>query len=259
MTFEEIEECFYDVFKLQSFLYKLQQCGENSEEMIYISKLIERFKINKPPRGITQTTLLRNTFQFSDSEECFQNFALVCKSWHTAVETTKFRNQSPPNYVLKYNPPSPSRLTKILSAFDCLELNSYSLGHKWITRMLDHVLSDTKYLKKIKLVYYSDPNEYEFDPNTNPGNIFPIVKDYFLKLVKKHKDTLKILHSPFFTLPAENILNFQQLQIYSTDLIDSLEDTQNTDFFWKPVLLKFLHTIFKQFKISILSIFKRIN
>jgi hypothetical protein len=56
MKIEAIENCFNDDFKKQSFLCKLKQCGENSEEVTLVSNLIKKFRINKPPRGVQQTT-----------------------------------------------------------------------------------------------------------------------------------------------------------------------------------------------------------
>jgi len=164
MDFKKIENCFNDEFKRKAFLYKLKQCGENSLEMISIQHMLEKFKIHNPPRGIilTQTTILKHTFQFVLAKDCFQNFTLVCKSWNLAVETTKFKNQSPPYQVCKLcSPPSLTRLSKVLSSFDTLYMNFNSppfLSDRQFARsrsvvpinenLLDQILCKMKFFEK---------------------------------------------------------------------------------------------------------------
>ena len=46
--------------------------------------------------GIHQKTIIQHTLRFSDAEECFQNFRLVCKSWKNAVETIRFNRMAGP-------------------------------------------------------------------------------------------------------------------------------------------------------------------
>ena len=52
-------------------------------------------KMNKALRGIDEKTTLQHTFKFTDPDECFQSFRLVCKSWRDAVETIKFNRTVP--------------------------------------------------------------------------------------------------------------------------------------------------------------------
>jgi hypothetical protein len=60
--------------------------------------------------------------------------------------------------------------------------------------------------------------DFNFHPDTNPDEKFSILKNLFFKLVAKHKDSLKELKSPYFTLPKENVLDFSNLKLYSTSL-----------------------------------------
>jgi hypothetical protein len=48
-----------------------------------------------------------------------------------------------------------------------------------------------------------------------------------LKLVAKHKDTLKVLSLPYFTLPSANQLDYKNLKIYST----TMDSENNFEFF----------------------------
>jgi len=199
--------------------------------MISIQHMLEKFKIHNPPRGIilTQTTILKHTFQFGLAKDCFQNFTLVCKSWNLAVETTKFKNQSPPYQVCKLcSPPSLTRLSKVLSSFDTLYMNFNSppfLSDRQFARsrsvvpinenLLDQILCKMKFLKKIQFVCSSV--RFGFDAIKNPNYEFYVLKPFFLKLVSKHQDTLKFLSIPhFFSLPTENQSDYTNLKIYSS-------------------------------------------
>jgi hypothetical protein len=167
MNFKKIENCFNDEVKRASFLYKLKQCGENSSEMACIRNLLVKFKTNNPPRGITQTTILRHTFQFSSGTDCFQNFGLVCKSWNLAVEKTKFKNQSPPTCVFECSPPSLTRLSKILSSFDTLKFGQQFPEDVVNENRLNQILCDMKFLKKIQF-FKKRIRRANFHPDTNP-------------------------------------------------------------------------------------------
>jgi hypothetical protein len=76
--------------KRKDFILKLKNSGENSMECQYLRKSMTNYKMTSPPRGIHQTTILKHTFQFSNTLECFQSFRYVCKSWKFSVETSKF-------------------------------------------------------------------------------------------------------------------------------------------------------------------------
>jgi len=76
--------------KRKDFILRLKQAGEISEEFQAIRNAMSSLRVNKPPREVNQTTILRHAFQYCDGMEAFQNFRLVSKSWKLAVEDTKF-------------------------------------------------------------------------------------------------------------------------------------------------------------------------
>jgi hypothetical protein len=73
-----------------------------------------------------------------------------------------------------------------------------------------------KFLKKIEFSYFT--RNPDFHPESNPDEYFSFLKNYFLKLVTKYKDSLHTIKSPFFTLPKGDVLEFSNLKLYSTEL-----------------------------------------
>ena len=51
---------------------------------------LKMHQTRQTPRGIHQKTIIQHTLRFSDVDDCFQKFRLVCKTWKDAVETIRF-------------------------------------------------------------------------------------------------------------------------------------------------------------------------
>merc|ERR1711925_58495 len=83
--------------KHEEFILRLKNAGQNSSPVLHVQNAMVELKMNKALRGIDEKTILQHTFKFTDSDECFQSFRLVCKSWKDAVETIKFNRTVPYN------------------------------------------------------------------------------------------------------------------------------------------------------------------
>ena len=84
-------DCLENKEKLSEFIFKLKFAGENSERFHALRKVMELFKMNKPPRGIEQKHIVQHILKFTTpTTENFKNFRLVSKSWKNSVETVRF-------------------------------------------------------------------------------------------------------------------------------------------------------------------------
>merc|ERR1712034_60837 len=79
--------------KHEEFILRLKNAGQNSSPVLHVQTAMVELKMNKALRGIDEKTILQHTFKFTDPDECFQSFRLVCKSWKDAVETIKFNRE----------------------------------------------------------------------------------------------------------------------------------------------------------------------
>jgi len=90
------------------------------------------------------------------------------------------------------------------------------------------------YLKNIEFNFLTP---YNFHVITNPGTNFPILKEFFSKLIFKNRETLQNLSTPFFTLPEieDEDHYLKNLQKYSTQLVKN----QNNFSFFENCIQKF--------------------
>ena len=98
------------------------------------------------------------------------------------MELSRRNNKiSLPKYVFKCSPPSLARLSKILSSFDTLEFSFKTFsGHVVNEDLLNQILCDMKFLKKIQ---FADLNyRFNFHPDKNPTPEFSILKTLFFEI-----------------------------------------------------------------------------
>jgi len=106
---------------------------------------------------LTKKTILQHTLRFSDEDECFEKFRLVCKSWKDAVETIRFNRFV--NYKFFYN------LDEKITSHEILPANYLS-----------------KYLKLFRKLCMSLDLE-------NKNKIFSLVLNNMKKLNEIHADS----------------------------------------------------------------------
>jgi len=87
MDFDKVFNILKEEGSREEFLVRLKQVGETSQEFQSLSEIMLSLGMDKTPRHVYDTTILQNTFTFSEPFECFTKFRLVCKSWKFAVET----------------------------------------------------------------------------------------------------------------------------------------------------------------------------
>jgi hypothetical protein len=199
--------------------------------LVDIQNLIKRCSL--PHKAIFVKTHLRNTFQFCEAEECFKTFSLVCKTWHSAVESTKFINQSLPQTLFK-SPLSVEHLQKLLFSFKSLFFSETTFKQESFNAISSLILTNMKFLKQIRFQFFVE--DLEFHPETNPDAFFTILNSFFVQLIQRNKESLKELESPFFTFPGLSNLELSHLNVYSTDLDAELDF--NFDYF-KSCMNKF--------------------
>jgi hypothetical protein len=95
MDFEEVISCLQDREKCAEFVARLKTAGANSNPVFNVEDAMVELKMNRTPRGIDEKTTLQHTFRFTEVDECFQSFRLVCKSWQNAVETSRWDKHLP--------------------------------------------------------------------------------------------------------------------------------------------------------------------
>lgn len=93
MNIDEVFYCFTNDSKRYDFLYKLETLGENSPEFQAIKNVLISLNMNQSPKGMHQSTNLKQIFQFCDARECFKNFRLVSKSGNLQWKIISITNQ----------------------------------------------------------------------------------------------------------------------------------------------------------------------
>jgi len=206
MQLEEILSFLENEEKRNRLIYKLKHAGEDSKQIHAFKEIINSFNLNKTPKGIYQTTLLQNTFQFCEPKESFLNLRLVCKSWKHAVETIRYnwaldleklsdfaQNGEIPIYYAKYI----KIFKKIEIWIDSEFLTNYD---KIITYILNHV----KKINDIWLgsdVCLADTHNFE---------------SFLLQLLQNSQTTLTGLWFPgikIFDIPIISLPNITQIVV----------------------------------------------
>jgi hypothetical protein len=93
MNFDEVIACLENTGNLEVFIARLKKAGKHSSPFLHLQNSMNELKMHPvlcTPRGIHQKTIIQHTLRFSDAEDCFLQFRLVCKSWKDAVETIQF-------------------------------------------------------------------------------------------------------------------------------------------------------------------------
>jgi hypothetical protein len=75
--------------KREEFIARIKNADKQSKPFLNLQTAMTEVKMHKTPRAIDQKIIIQHTLRFSEIEECFQNFRLVCKSWKDAVETIR--------------------------------------------------------------------------------------------------------------------------------------------------------------------------
>jgi hypothetical protein len=132
--------CLEITEKHEEFIARLKNAGENSSAVLHLQKAMTELKMHQTPRGIDQKTIIQHTLRFSNEDECFQKFRLVCKSWKDAVETIRFNRFMDDEFF--YNWDDKISLQEILPA-------SYLAKYLPLFRKLDMPFMDLKNKNKI--------------------------------------------------------------------------------------------------------------
>jgi len=90
MNFEEVIACLQNTDKREEFIARLKNAGKQSTPFLNLQSAMTELKMHKTARGIDQKTTIQHTLRFSDVDDCFQKYRLVCKSWKDTVETIRF-------------------------------------------------------------------------------------------------------------------------------------------------------------------------
>ena len=124
-------------------------------------------KMNKALCGIDEKTILQHTFKFTDPDEWFQIFRLVCKSWKDAVETIKFNRAQPDS--LFWNIDKIIKNGFFISPFfgkylQCFKKLHAPMASFFFRKQTSHHFSCFKQHVQIKfhpIVFFSSPNKHE--------------------------------------------------------------------------------------------------
>jgi hypothetical protein len=218
LTFLENEE------KRSDLIYRLKHAGEDSKQVHAFEEIITSFNLHKSPRGIDQTTLLQNTFQYCEPKECFESFRLVSKSWKYAIENMRFNVKLDLEEIVEFeqNGKFPIFYTKYVKVFKkiafFLDENVLIKWNLFSAFILNHVK---------KLNFISLETDGDLPPNFN---------DFLLQFLKNSQITLQtlcfhnnqIINMPIISLPNVSQIYFYVIQEYQNHI-------SNFDMFMKTI------------------------
>jgi len=203
MNFEEVVACLKNTEKREEFILRLQNAGENSKPFLHVQSAMVELKMNKAPRGIDEKTILQHTLKFTDPDECFQSFRLVCKSWKDAVETIKFNRTVPSKIfinidkIIKNGLPILPYFEKYLQCFKKLwapmEILASENGHLITSLILNN-------MGKLNSIWFEATNL------TLPETVNP----FMLQMLKNSHETLQTTRISRFCIPD---ISFPKLKI----------------------------------------------
>jgi len=226
MDFEEVLACLQDTEKCQAFVAKLKNAGKHSKAFFNLRNVMTELRMNKKPHGIDQKTIIQHTLRFTEVDECFQSFRLVCKSWKDAVETIRFNRMvgsdffNKLNHTLEFHGTVPPYTTKYLQAFRKLHFPIDLLDNYWdenVHEICSLILSSMQNLNTINFKV------------SLPGNDFTLSvlnEIFILKMLLNSKETLQTLHISKFTLPHKKFLKLSTLELKIGEEYMSLHEFQ---------------------------------
>jgi len=243
MDFEEVMACLEITKRREEFIARLKNAGENSSAVLHLQKAMTELKMHQPPRGIDQKTIIQHTLRFSDVDECFQTFRVVCKSWKDAVETIRFNRvvgneffyNLDDNFDKISQEISPaSYLGKYLPLFRKLYMPLMDLTNE--NKIFPLVVNNMKKLNEI--IFATDGEEIceQFD-------------SFAFQILQNSNKTLRTLNIPKFVIPdisfpkltnlhlriGENNILLHEFQNYFPKTLKNMENLKTVELdLWKP-------------------------
>jgi hypothetical protein len=167
-------------------------------------------KLNKPPRGIDQSTILQHTFTFCKPWECFEKFRLVAKIWKFSVEQTKFYHldrwdlESVLSAIEVYKVPFPPIYHKFFQNVKVINLViDQELFFQYHDQISGLILGNVSNLRSIHIHWW----EEEMDPYQ-----LKIYQTFTFKLLEISNKYIQTLKAPSFVkLPQKEFLNLSEI------------------------------------------------
>jgi hypothetical protein len=212
----------YEILYSRQRVSKILTQGENFEAFQDQRYAMSSLRVNKLPREVNQTTLLRHTFQYLDGMEAFQNFRLVSKSWKLAVENTKFHTPHVHNLLFQIveifgqgeYPILYHKLLQNLITYYPLDDHFFPFHQKWLSNNFNPIAKLVcKNMKGLKSI---DITHFNFDVIGNE-----MYENFLTEFLPNSKNTLCDLYVDKFFLPNVCFPNLTKLTV--NDLILPLE------------------------------------
>ena len=207
LEFEEVLACLEYTEKREEFILRLKNAGQYSSPFLHVQSAIVELKMNKALRGIDEKTIPQHTFKFTDPNECFQSFRLVCKSWKDAVETIKFNRIVPPfkifwniDKIIKNGLSISPFFEKYLQCFKKLYAPMSLFASENRHQMLSLVLNNMQKLNSICLNYGSRSLPESVDP-------------FILQILENSHETLQDASISRFCIPDISFSKLKTLEI----------------------------------------------
>jgi hypothetical protein len=227
LEFEEVVACLESTEKREEFILRLKNAGVNSTPSLNLQSAMTELKMNKAPRGIDEKTILQHTLKFTDPDECFQSFRLVCKSWKYAVETIKFNEELPltifddiDEIIDKNGLPISPYFEKYLQCFRKLEVPMKLFSSKNGRHILSLVLKNMKKLNHIN---------FDSDCESLPETVDP----FMLQILENSHETLQCTSISRFCIPD---ISFPKLKTLTIEIGQDIRLPEFKTYF--PLVLK---------------------
>merc|ERR1712034_163620 len=193
--------------KHEEFILRLKNAGQNSSPVLHVQTAMTELKMNKAPRGIDEKTILQHTLKFTDPDECFQSFRLVCKSWKDAVETIKFNRRVPwqlfhhIDKIIKNGLPISPYFEKYLQCFKKIQAPMHLLASENEHHMISLILNN---MHKLNYIWLGS------GPNISlPETVDPFI----LQMLENSHETLQIACISRFCIPHISFPKLKLLEI----------------------------------------------
>ena len=212
IEFEEVLACLENTDKREEFIERLKNAGEYSTSFLHLQSAIMELKMDQAPRGIHQKHIIQHMLRFSDTDECFQKFRLVCKSWKDAVETIRFNRMVGPDIFYNLD----DIIIERKKIFSIPYFSKYLPLFKKLSMPM--VLANKNKIFTLVLQNMKKLNKIIFDPeDENVGQEC----DYFIiQMLQNSHTTLHTLHLPKFAIPDIFFPKLTKLElIIGTDIL----------------------------------------
>jgi len=161
--------------------------------VLHLQKSMTELKMHQEPRGIDQKTIIQHTLRFSDEDECFQKFRLVCKSWKNAVETIRFNRSVGKKFF--YN------LDQKITAQEILPTSYLSKYLKIFRKLAITVTVDLKNKNKIFPLVLNNMKKLNEITIYTDGKDLGQFACFAFQMLQNSNETLRTLRIPRFVIP----------------------------------------------------------